>query len=70
MKNPADANYPDATLKPERPNSAVRGMCPGINTDVPDDAEETQDADHLMMVKAAVRVASVKRAREITLDDL
>ena len=27
-------------LMPELPISSIRGMCPGINTDVPDDAED------------------------------
>jgi AbrB family looped-hinge helix DNA binding protein len=31
-------------LVPELPISAIRGMCRGINTDVPNDAEDTDDA--------------------------
>jgi AbrB family looped-hinge helix DNA binding protein len=30
-------------LVPELPISAIRGMCRGINTDVPDDIEDTSD---------------------------
>ena len=70
MKTTADPIDPDAQLNAERPNSAIRGMCRGINTDVPNDSENTQGADHLITLKAAARVASVKRARKITLDDL
>ena len=29
-------------LVPELPITAIRGMCRGINTDVPNDVEETQ----------------------------
>ena len=57
-------------LAPQRPVSAIRGVCPGINTDVPNDAECKQAADDLITSKAAARIASVKRARKITLDDL
>lgn len=32
-------------LAPEPPISPIRGMCRGINTDVPNDAECTQAAD-------------------------
>ena len=59
-----------AKLAPEPPVSTIRGMCRGIHTDVPSDAECTQVADNLITSKAAARVASVKRARKITLDDL
>jgi len=54
----------------EPPVSTIRGMCRGINTHVPNDAECTQTADDLITSKAAARIASVKRARKITLDDL
>ena len=70
MKTTADPIDPGAKLNPERPNSAIRGMCRGINTDVPNDAEDAQGADHQITLTAAARVASVKRARKITLDDL
>ena len=30
-------------LVPELPISAIRGMCRGINTDVPNDAEDAQE---------------------------
>ena len=70
MKTTADSIDPDAKLNPERPNSTIRGVCGGINTDVPNDAEDTQGADHLITLTAAARVASVKRARKITIDDL
>ena len=33
-------------LVPELPISAIRGMCRGIDTDVPDDVEDTEDAGH------------------------
>ena len=59
-----------AKLAPEPPVSAIRGMCRGIHTDVPNDAEHKQDADDLITSKAAARIASVKHARKITLDDL
>lgn len=70
MKTTADTIDSDAKLNPERPSSAIRGMCRDINTDVPNDAEDTQGADDLITLKAAERVASAKRARKITLDDL
>ena len=57
-------------LAPEPPISTIRGMCRGINTDMPNDVEDTQGADDLITLKAAARVAWVKRARKITLDDL
>jgi hypothetical protein len=70
LKPTADPIDSDAKLQPEPPISAIRGMCRGINTDVPNDAEDTQDADHLITLKAVARVASVKRARKVTLDEL
>ena len=33
-------------LVPELPISAIRGMCRGIDTDVPDDVEDAEDAGH------------------------
>ena len=33
-------------LVPELPISSIRGMCRGIDTNVPDDAEDTEDAGH------------------------
>ena len=33
-------------LVPELPISSIRGMCRGIDTDVPDDVEDTEDAGH------------------------
>ena len=33
-------------LMPELPISSIRGMCRGIDTDVPDDVEDTEDAGH------------------------
>lgn len=57
-------------LAPEPPISTIRGMCRSINTDVPNDAECTQTADDLITSRAAARIASVKRARKITLDNL
>ena len=70
MKTIADPIDPDAKTNPERPSYAIRGMCRGINTDVPNDAECQQAADDLITLKAAARVPSVKHARKITLDDL
>lgn len=55
---------------PEPPISTIRGMCRGIDTDVPNDAERKPAADDLLTSKAVARIASVKRARKITLDDL
>lgn len=65
-------DHPDHAdkLAPEPPISTIRGMCRGINPDVPNDAECTRAADDLITSKAAARIASVKRARKITLDDL
>jgi len=65
-------DHPDhgTKLVPELPVSAIRGMCRGISTDVPNDAERKQTADDLITSKAAARIASVKRSRKITLDDL
>jgi len=57
-------------LAPEPPIFSIRGMCRGINTDVPNDAERKQTADDLITSKAAARIASVKRSRKITLDNL
>ena len=70
MKTTAVLFDPDAKLALEPPIPPIRGMCPGINTDAPNDAEDTQAADHQIMSKAAARIASVQRARKITLDDL
>jgi hypothetical protein len=70
LKTTADPIDSDAKLKSEPPISAIRGLCRGINTDVPNDAEDALGANHLITLKAAARVASVKRARKITLDDL
>lgn len=69
MKTTADPVDPDAKLNPERPISAIRGMCRGINTDVPNDVEYAQVADKLITAKATARLASVKRACKISLDD-
>ena len=54
----------------EPPVSAISGMCRGISTDVPNDADRKQAADDLITSKAAARIASVKRARKIMLDEL
>jgi hypothetical protein len=70
LKTNANPIDPQAKLNPEQPNFAIRGMCPGINTDVPNDAEDTLGADLLITLKAAARVASLKRARKIALGDL
>ena len=59
-----------AKLAPEPPISAIHGMCRGMDTDVPNDTERELAADDLITSKAAARVASVKRARKIALDDL
>ena len=65
-------DHPDhgTKLVPELPVSAIRGMCRGISTDVPNDAERKHAADDLIASKAAARIASVKRARRVALDDL
>ena len=39
LKPTADGIDTDSKLAPELPVSAIRGMCLGINTDVPNDAE-------------------------------
>ena len=65
-----DKSDHDPKLASQRPVSPIRGMCRGINTDMPNDAECTQAADDLITSKAAARIASVKRARKITLDEL
>lgn len=70
LKITVDQSDHGSKLAPEPPLSAIRGMCRGINTDVPNDADCTQAADDLITSKAAARIASVKRARKITLDDL
>jgi hypothetical protein len=70
LKTTADLIDSNAKLNPEPPISAIRGMCRGINTDVPNDTEDTQGADHLITLKAVARVESVKHARKITLDDI
>ena len=70
MKTKADSIDTDPKSAPELSISAIRGMCHGINTDVPNDAECSHAADDLITSKAAERVASVKLARKITLDDL
>ena len=57
-------------LAPEPTVSAIRGICRGIGTDVPNDAERKQAADDVVTSKAAARTASLKTARKITLDDL
>ena len=65
-------DQPDHAVKsaPQPPVPAIRGMCRGINTDVPNDAERKQTADDLITSKAAARIPSVKRARKIMLDEL
>jgi hypothetical protein len=70
LKTIADPIDSDAKLNPEPPISAIRGMCRAINTNVPNDAEDTQGADHLITLKAVARVESVKHARKITFEDL
>ena len=69
LKTTADPVDPDAKFNPERPISAISGMCRGINTDVPNDVEDAQVADKLITAKAAAPLASVKRACKISLDD-
>ena len=64
LKIMVDHSDPAAKLAPGPPISTIRGMCRGINTDVPN------DADDLIMSTAAARGASVKTASKITLDDL
>ena len=65
-------DHPDEASKsaPQPPVSDIRGMCRGIDTNVPNDVECTRAADDMITSKAAARIASVKRARKITLDDL
>ncbi len=70
LKLAVDQPHHGSELASEPPISTIRGMCRGINTNVPNDAESTQTADDLITSKAAARIASVKRARKITLDDL
>jgi hypothetical protein len=61
---------PEFELASDSPITAIHGMRRGINTDVPDDVELTQAADHLITSKAVARIASVERARKISLEDL
>jgi hypothetical protein len=70
LKIAVDPPDHDSKSAPEPPISTIRGMCRGVNTDGSNDAECTQTADDLITSRAAERIASVKRARKITLDDL
>ena len=69
LKIAVDQTNHGSKLAPEPPISAISGMCRGINTDVPNDAERKHAADDLIASKAAARIASVKRARRVALDD-
>ena len=44
MKKPAECD--DSSLAPELPISTIRGMCPGIRSDVPNDSEHIQSTDN------------------------
>jgi len=70
LKPNSDNAETDVESVSDPPIAAVHGMCRGINTDAPNDVELTQIADHLITSKAVARVASVKGARKISLDDL
>ena len=70
MKKATERVDADPKLAPALEISTIHGMCRGISTDVPNDVERTPTADDLITSKAAARVASVKRARKITLNDL
>lgn len=70
MKTTGNRTDIDSKSVTQLPVSTIRGMCPGINTDVLNEVEDTQAAEHLITPKATARVASLERARKITLDDL
>ena len=70
MKKATERVDADPKLAPALEISTIRGMCPGISTDVLNDTDHTQAADDLITSKAAARVSSAKRARKFTLDDL
>lgn len=70
LQTPVNRVETDPESASEPLMSAIRGMCRGINTDVPNGAEVTEAADQLIILKAAARVESVKSARKISLDDL
>ena len=70
MKKATEHVDADPKLAPALAISTIRGMCRGISTDVPNDVERTPTADDLITSKTAARLALVKRARKITLDDL
>lgn len=70
MKTCSDNIETDVASVSDLSITAVHGMCHGISTAVPNDVELTQIADHLITSKAVARVASVKRARKISLGDL
>lgn len=58
-----------SNLAPEPPISTIRGMCRGISTDVPKDAECTRAVGDLTTSQATAGAASVKGTRTVTLDD-
>jgi hypothetical protein len=70
VKTSPDNIEADLESASDLPITAIRVMCRGINTNVPNDAKVTQAFDDLITSKATARVASLKRARKISLDDL
>ena len=64
-------DHPDRAdkLAPEPSISTIRGMCRGISTDVPKDAECTRAVGDLTTSQATAGAASVKGTRTVTLDD-
>lgn len=69
MKTQTKHVNPKPTDTEELPEGIIRGMCRGIDTDVPNDPEYAQVADKLMTAKVAARLASVKRVCKISLND-
>lgn len=69
MKTPTKRVNPKPTDTEELPEGIIRSVCRGIDTDVLNDLEYAQAADKLITAKAAARLASVKRACKISLDD-
>ena len=70
MKKATERVDADPKVAPALEISTIRGMCRGISTDVPNDVERAPTADDLITSKTATRLASVKHARKITLDNL
>ena len=70
MKKATEHVDADPKVAPALEISTIQGRCRCMSTDAPNDAERTQTADDLITSKDATRLASVRRARKITLDDL